>query len=60
MLHVNRQTKHMKHQHEMMFKSFIDEVFRNKKTVMNLTKQDFHQICNVTSILRQNGVESFI
>ena len=49
----------MKHQHEMMFKSFTDEVFR-KKMVSNLTKQDFHQICTVTSILRLNGFESFM
>ena len=31
----------------------------DKEMVMNLTNQDLHQICNVTSILRFYEVKSF-
>ena len=38
---------------------YIEVILIDKKMVMNLTNQDLHQICNVTSILRFNDVTSF-
>ena len=54
-LNINMATK----TRDLQVLLYINVILIDKKMVMNLTNQDLHQICYVTSILRFNDIKLF-